>query len=93
MFWQELFRLNGTNFNFSHAYHPQTNGQSEVVNRTIEMHLCCLTRSQPKNWVKWLAWVEYCYNTSWHSTIRTPFEAVYGCAPPSLLCYVPGTAR
>jgi hypothetical protein len=37
---------------------------------------------------------EYSYNTSWHSTIKTtPFEVVYGRKPPTLLTYLPGTAR
>ena len=54
----------------------------------------CFTSTKPKQWVKWLSWAEFCYNTSWHSTIRrTPFEVVYGREPPSLLAYVPGTAR
>ncbi|KAL4196097.1 hypothetical protein AMTRI_Chr04g181630 [Amborella trichopoda] len=65
IFWQELFRLNGTKFNFNSAYHPRTDCQSEVS--------------------KWLSWAEYCYNTSWYSTIKKePFEAVSGRAPPTL---------
>ena len=67
------------------------------------MYLHCFTSSNPKEWLKWLTWVEYCYNTSFHSTIqRTPFEVVYGILhppppppppPPQLLNYVPGTAK
>lgn len=92
-FWRELFRLQGTKFNFSSAYHPQTDGQTKVVNHTLEMYLRCVTGDKPKDWVKWLPWVEYIYNTSWHSsTGRTPFEIVYGCPSPTLLSYIPGTA-
>jgi hypothetical protein len=94
IFWRELFRLHSTKFNFSSAYHPQTDGQTEVVNRTIEMYLRCFTSSSPRQWAKWLPWVEYCYNTGFHSaTKRTPFEIVYGRPPPPLLPYIPGTTR
>jgi hypothetical protein len=93
-FWQELFKLQGTRFNFSSSYHPQTDGQTKVVNRTLEMYLHCLTRDKPKDWAKWLSWVEYTYNTSCHtSTSKTPFEVVYGRPPPTLLTYILGTAR
>lgn len=58
------------------------------------MYLRCFTSSQPKLWLKWLSWAEYCYNTSVHSTTgKSPFEIVYGRQPPTLLTYIPGTAR
>ena len=66
-----------------------------MVNKTFfEMYLRCLTGAKPKDWVKWVTWVEYYYNTSWHFAIKTTlFEAVYGRSPPNLLSYVMGTAR
>ncbi|XP_068639376.1 uncharacterized protein [Aristolochia californica] len=93
-FWRELFRLSGTQLKFSSAYHPQTDGQPEVVNRTIEMYLRCLVGDQPKQWVQWLPWAEYYYNTSFHSALQSsPFRVLYGRDPPRLLSYTRGTTR
>ena len=65
-----------------------------MVNRTIEMYLRCFTSDQPKKWVNWLAWAEYCYNTSFHTALKaTPFEIVYGRAPPKLIDYCSGSSR
>jgi hypothetical protein len=87
-------QVQGTSFNFSSAYHPQMYGQTEVVNRTLEMYLRCFMSSKPNEWGRWLAWAKYSYNTSWHSTIKTtPFYVVYGRDPPTLLTYVHGIAK
>jgi hypothetical protein len=64
------------------------------MNRTLEQYLRCFAGDQPRKWVEWLPWAEFSCNTSLHfSTKTTPFEAVYGTPPPTLLTYVPGTSR
>jgi hypothetical protein len=63
-FWSELFQLTGVKLLLSSAFHPQTDGQSEVTNRTIAMHLRCMANDRPRSWLQWLPWAEFCYNSS-----------------------------
>jgi hypothetical protein len=92
--WRELFRLCGTTLRMSSAFRPQIDGQSEVTNRIITVYLRCLADDHPKSWLRWLPWAEYCYNTSHQTTLKaTPFELVYGRAPPPLLPVPPGATR
>jgi hypothetical protein len=49
------------------------------------MYLCCLTVDRPRQWLHWLPWVEYLYNTAFQSALKdTPFRVVYGHDPPSI---------
>jgi hypothetical protein len=90
-FWAELFQLAGVKLLLSSAFHPQTNGQSEVTNRIIDMYLRCLTGDRPRSWLHWLPWAEFCYNTSFQSALKTTsFNVVYGRDPPPLLKYQAG---
>ena len=58
------------------------------------MYLRCVTGDRPRAWVDWLAWAEYCYNTSYHTALRaTPFEVVYGRPPLALLPHTAGAAQ
>lgn len=41
--WRDLFKMTGSTLRMSTAFHPQTDGQSEVVNRTIATYLWCVT--------------------------------------------------
>lgn len=42
-FWQEFFKLLGTQLHLSTAYHPQMNGQTKLVNQCFEPYLRCMT--------------------------------------------------
>ncbi|GJU09211.1 retrotransposable element Tf2 [Tanacetum coccineum] len=71
----------------SHPYTAmQSDGQTEVVNRCLECYLRCMCGEKPKEWTTWLPMVEYWYNTSYHTSIKTtPYQAVYGQSP---LCHI-----
>ena len=93
-FWKELFKLQGTTLKFSSAYHPQTDGQTEIVNKMVEQYLRCFSGDKPKGWVKWLPLAEWWYNTNIHaSTKLSPFESVYGYPAPKLIPYTAGTTQ
>ncbi|KAE8698903.1 hypothetical protein F3Y22_tig00110597pilonHSYRG01056 [Hibiscus syriacus] len=78
-FWQEFFKLSDSKLMLSSAYHPQTDGQTEVVNRCVEQYLCCFVHQWSRKWSNYLAWVEYWFNTTYHtSTKMTPYQALYG---------------
>lgn len=83
--WKYLFTSLGVTLNYTTAYHPQSDGQTERLNQSLETYLRCMTSGAPKHWFKWLALVEYWYNTNYHSSTKlTPFQALYGYSPPHL---------
>ena len=93
-FWQELMRLQGVQLVMSSAYHPQTDGQIEVVNKSLEHYLRAFAANRPQSWVEWLPLAEFWFNTNFHtSTKLTPFEALFGYPPPKLLDYILGTTK
>ena len=49
-FWRTIWKKLGTNISFSYAYHPQTDGHTEVVNRSLGNILRSLVYEHPKQW-------------------------------------------
>uniref|UniRef100_A0A2N9FC87 RNA-directed DNA polymerase n=1 Tax=Fagus sylvatica TaxID=28930 RepID=A0A2N9FC87_FAGSY len=84
----------GIELAMSSAYHPQTDGQTEVVNRSLEQYLRAFASDKPQQWVDWLPLAEFWFNTNYHTSTHTsPFEALYGYPPPTLMEYIPGTTK
>src|SRR3954468_18647509 len=73
-FWQELFKLLDTKLILSTAFHPQTDGQMEHTNRTLEQMLRITVNYQQNDWDEQLPALEFAYNNSVNnSTKETPF--------------------
>lgn len=83
-FWRTLWKKLGTKLQYSTSYHPQTDGQTEVINRSLGNLLRCLVGDNPKQW-QWevvITQAEFAYNYSKNRTTgMSPFEIVYGKQP------------
>ena len=78
----------------SFTYHPQSDGQTEVVNRSLEQYLKAFAMDKPRQWVEWLPLAEFWFNTNNHTATKvTPFEALYGFQPPKLRDYILGLTK
>jgi hypothetical protein len=58
-FWQSVFKATGTQLKHSTAHHPETDGQTERVNQSIECYLRCFISAHPHHWAKWLPLCEF----------------------------------
>jgi hypothetical protein len=68
-----------TQLNFSLAYHPQTDGQTERTNQVLEDMLRACSLKHGCNWDKSLPYAEFSYNNSYQASLKmSPFEALYG---------------
>jgi hypothetical protein len=86
----------GTKVLFSTTCHPQIDGQTEVVNRTLSTMLRAVLKKNIKLWEECLPHVEFAYNRSMHSTTKMcPFEIVYGLIPhaPIDLMHLPASEK
>uniref|UniRef100_A0A2N9FMT4 Integrase catalytic domain-containing protein n=1 Tax=Fagus sylvatica TaxID=28930 RepID=A0A2N9FMT4_FAGSY len=89
-FWKVLWGKLGTKLLFSTTYYPQTDGQTEVVNRTLTQLLRTVGHKNLKTWEDSLSFIEFAYNRAMHSTTSySPFEIVYGFNPLTPLDLMP----
>jgi hypothetical protein len=80
--WAKL----GTKLLFSTTCHPQTDGQTEVVNRTLSTMVRFVLKKNIKIWEECLPHVEFAYNRSLHSNTKMcPFKIIYGFLPHALI--------
>jgi ribosomal protein L21E len=83
--WQDIFSTYKVQLHISTAYHPESDGQTERVNQCLEQYLRSMAFKEPKKWAEWIPAAEWWYNTSYHTSLKTtPFEALYGYAPPQM---------
>jgi transposase InsO family protein len=71
-FFKELCAQLEIKQNMSSAYHPQTDGQSEQTNQTVETILRIFCNHQQDNWADWLKVAQYMINSRPSSTTKKP---------------------
>jgi hypothetical protein len=77
-FWKSLHGSLGTSLDYSSAFHPQTDGQTERMNQVLEdlLRACVLTYNT--DWEKSLPYAEFSYNNSFQASPKmAPFEAPF----------------
>jgi transposase InsO family protein len=78
-YWQKLHECLDTRLNFSLAYHPQTDGQTERTNQVLEDMLRACALKHGGSWHKSLPYAEFSYNNNYQASLKmSPFEALYG---------------
>lgn len=81
-FWRSILKLLGTSLDMSFAYHPQTDGQTEVANRSLGNLLHSLVGDNIESWDSKLSQAEFAHNHALNRSLGySPFHVVYGMIP------------
>jgi hypothetical protein len=81
-FWRSVTLQYGSVLALSSAHHPQTDGQTEILNATIEQMLRAYVAADRSSWAKWLGEIAFAYNSSVHgSTGYSPNFLLFGYNP------------
>jgi len=81
-YWEAICKYLGINPSLTSAYHPESDGQTERANRTIEQVLRAHALQHGREWDKNLSMVEFAMNNSVHASLKyTPFFLNTGMNP------------
>jgi hypothetical protein len=81
-FWSSLWSQLNTKLAKSTAFHPQTDGQTELVNKMIVHILRMYNSKHLHTWDESLPYVQHRYNIAIHiSTNHSPFQVGLGFQP------------
>ncbi len=81
-FWTSLMNQMGLNHKMSTAFHPQTDGQTERLNQSLEQYLRSYVNHKQDNWVEFLPLAQFAHNSAKNETTgMSPFFANYGYEP------------
>jgi hypothetical protein len=87
--WKFLTQLFDTRLALSTSKHPQTDGQTEVMNQQLETMLRAYVQADQKDWAEWLDVLQLSYNNATHSSHKTlPAQLLLGYKPRMPLDYL-----
>ena len=93
--WREVWKMLGTRVALATTHHPQTNGLTERMNRTLISLIRRYAGAYPKRWAELLPCFEFAYNAAVNASTKVaPFMANQGympLVPAQLLSIVPPT--
>ena len=59
----------------STVYHPQTDGQTEVMNQEVQQYLWLFCAEEQESWADWLGLAQFAINNQQHSATKfSPFQ-------------------
>jgi hypothetical protein len=87
--WKVLSQLLKTRLALSTSRHPQTDGQTEVMNQHLETMLRAYVQADQRDWASWLDILQFAYNNAVHSSHKeTPAELLLGYKPRTPLDFL-----
>ena len=88
-FWKELQLALDTSLNFSTAFHPQTDGQSERLIQVLKDMFRGCVMEFPGSWDKYIPLMEFAYNNGYQASIgMAPYETLYGRRCRTPVCWI-----